>query len=218
MILPHHGRWPKVHETAFVAPSADVIGEVEIGSHSSVWFQCVIRGDVNWIKIGSRTNIQDHSMLHVTRRKSPLTIGDEVTVGHRATLHGCTIGNRVLVGMGAIILDDAVIGDDCIVGAGALVTKGTKVPPGSLVMGAPAKVARPLKPEELKFLPESAANYVGDAMEYYRYVPGAKRHGLDHSDLEQVEGFQNEETGELETGFHPGHIEHTEDPGNEDKS
>ena len=86
------------------------------------------------------------------------------------------------------------------------------------LMGAPAKVARPLKPEELKFLPESAANYVGDAMEYYRYVPGAKRHGLDHSDLEQVEGFQNEETGELETGFHPGHIEHTEDPGNEDKS
>src|SRR3954471_9839357 len=134
MILPHHGVWPAIHETAFVAPSADVIGEVEIGAHSSVWFQVVIRGDVNWIKVGTRTNIQDHSMLHVTRRKSPLKIGDEVTVGHRVTLHGCTVGNRVLLGMGAILLDDCEIGDDCIIGAGALVTKGTKIPSGSLAM------------------------------------------------------------------------------------
>lgn len=187
MILPHHGKWPQIHETAFVAPSADIVGEVAIGSHSSVWFQCVVRGDVHSIRIGQRTNIQDHSMLHVTRKKSPLTIGDEVTVGHRATLHGCTIGNRVLVGMGAIILDDAEIGDDCVVGAGALVTKGTKVPAGSLVMGVPAKVARELKPEEREFLPQSAANYVGDAMEYYRYVHGPTRLGEDRSDLESFE-------------------------------
>src|SRR6476620_7212679 len=128
MILPYRKTWPRIHETAFVAPSADIIGDVEIGAHSSVWFQCVIRGDVNTIRIGSRTNIQDHSMLHVTRKTSPLKIGNEVTVGHRATLHGCTVGNRVLVGMGAIILDDAEIGDDCVVGAGALVTKGVVVP------------------------------------------------------------------------------------------
>lgn len=191
MILPHHGKWPQVSETAFVATSADVIGEVEIGTHSSIWFQCVVRGDVNWIKIGSRTNIQDHSMLHVTRKKSPLTIGDEVTVGHRATLHGCTVGNRVLIGMGAIILDDAEIGDDCIIGAGALVTKGTKVPSGSLVIGAPAKVTRPLRPEELAFLPQSAAHYVNDAMEYYRYVHGPAKLGADHSDLGDLEGFED---------------------------
>jgi len=184
MILPHHGKWPKIHETAFVAPSADVIGEVEIGSQSSVWFQCVIRGDVHSIQIGNRTNIQDHSMLHVTRKQSALRIGDEVTVGHRATLHGCTVGNRVLIGMGAIILDDAVIGDDCIVGAGALVTKGTKVPSGSLVMGAPAKVVRALKPEELVFLPKSAENYVGDSTEYRGYVRGPARLGESNEDLE----------------------------------
>jgi carbonic anhydrase/acetyltransferase-like protein (isoleucine patch superfamily) len=185
VILPHHGHWPEIHETAFVAPSADVIGEVKIGAHSSVWFQTVIRGDVNWIKIGSRTNIQDHSMLHVTRRKSPLTIGDEVTVGHRVTLHGCTVGNRVLLGMGAILLDDCVIGDDCIIGAGALVTKGTQIPAGSLAIGSPAKVVRPLKPEEVAFLKQSAENYVGDSVEYRSMgVRGPAKLGQDHADLE----------------------------------
>jgi carbonic anhydrase/acetyltransferase-like protein (isoleucine patch superfamily) len=166
LILPHHGCTPQLAPDVFVAPSADIIGEVTIGAQSSVWFQVVIRGDVNWIKIGSRTNIQDHSMLHVTRRKSPLTIGDEVTVGHRVTLHGCTVGNRVLLGMGAIVLDDAVIGDDCIIGAGALVTQKMQVPPGSLVFGSPAKIIRPLKEEELAFLKVSAQNYVGDSEEY----------------------------------------------------
>ena len=187
MILPHHGKWPQIHETAWIAPSADVIGEVQIGELSSVWFQVVIRGDVNWIKIGSRTNVQDHTMLHVTRRKSPLTIGDDVTIGHRVTLHGCTVGNRVLLGMGSIVLDDAQIGDDCIVGAGALVTKGTIVPPGSLVVGAPAKVTRPLKPEEVAFLKESANNYVGDSREYQSYVRGPVVHGRDNQDLETFE-------------------------------
>ncbi len=187
MILPHHGKWPVIHETAWIAPSADLIGEVEIGAHSSIWFQVVVRGDVNPIKIGARTNIQDHSLLHVTRRVSPLNIGDEVTVGHRATLHGCTIGNRVLVGMGAIVLDDAVIGDDCIVGAGALVTKGTVVPAGSLVVGAPAKVTRMLKPEELEFLKKSAANYVADSSEYRAYVQGPKQLGQNDQDLQEFE-------------------------------
>lgn len=182
MILPHHGVWPKIHETAFVAPSADIIGEVELGESSSVWFQVVVRGDVNTIKIGARTNIQDHSMLHVTRRTSPLVVGDEVTVGHRVTLHGCTLKNRILVGMGAIIMDDAVIEDDCIIGAGALVTKGTHVPARSLVIGSPAKVVRELKPEEIEFLKKSAANYVGDAAQYRSYVLGARKMGHQESE------------------------------------
>jgi len=195
MILPHHGRWPKIHETAFVAPSCDLIGEVEIGSHSSVWFQCVVRGDVNWIKIGARTNIQDGSVLHVTRKASPLTIGDEVTVGHSVTLHGCTLGNRILVGMGSVILDDAEIGDDCVIGAGALITKGVKVPPKSLVMGVPAKVTRGLDAEEIAFLKRSADHYVKDAGEYYQYVRGPVRLGEDHADLENnvIEAYGEED-------------------------
>ena len=184
MILPYRGGWPKIHETVFLAPSVDVIGDVEIGDHSSVWFQCVIRGDVNWIKIGKRTNIQDHSMLHVTRVTSPLRIGDEVTVGHRVTLHGCTIGNRVLIGMGAIILDDAEIGDDCIIGAGALVTKKMQIPAGSLVYGSPAQVIRPLNETELAFLKKSAENYVQDAKNYYGSIPGPTRLGASQSDLD----------------------------------
>ena len=184
MILPFRGIWPKIHETAFVVPSADIIGDVEIGDQSSVWFQVVIRGDVNFIRIGNRTNIQDHSMLHVTRVKSPLRIGDEVTIGHRVTLHGCTLGNRILVGMGSIILDDAEIGDECLIGAGTLITQKIKIPPRSLVMGSPGKVIRPLKKQELAFLSKSAANYVGDSTEYRSYTPGPKRMGSDNVDLE----------------------------------
>lgn len=188
MIIPHHGKWPSIHETAWIAPSADVIGEVEIGAESSIWFQVVVRGDVNWIKIGARTNIQDLTMLHVTRAKigggAPLTIGDDVTVGHRAMIHGCTVGNRVLVGMGATLMDHCKIGDDCIVAAGALVTQGFEAPSGSLILGAPAKVARPLKPEELAFLKQSAANYVADSREYQSFLPSPGRVGDDRSDLE----------------------------------
>lgn len=166
LILPHHGKWPEIDPTAFVAPSADIIGEVKIGAESSVWFQCVVRGDVESITIGKRTNIQDLTMLHVDRRDCPLVIGDEVTVGHKVTLHGCTIGNRVLVGMDAVVMNKAAIGDDSIVAAGALVTEGKVFPPKSLIIGSPAKVARELKPEELAFLTKSANNYVGDSREY----------------------------------------------------
>jgi carbonic anhydrase/acetyltransferase-like protein (isoleucine patch superfamily) len=190
MIFPHHGIWPRIHETAFIAPSADVVGDVVIGDNSSVWFQVVIRGDVNSVHIGNRTNIQDHSCLHVTRKVSPLKIGDECTLGHRSTVHGCTIGNRVLVGMGAIVLDDAEIGDDCIIAAGAVVTKGTKVPSGSLVMGMPAKVSRPLKDAELAFLKKSASNYVGDIAEYKSYVRGPRRMGDNNDDLETDVDFE----------------------------
>lgn len=175
MIYPFKKIWPKIHETAFIAPSADIIGDVVIGEYSSVWFQVVIRGDVNDIRIGNRTNIQDHSMLHVTRKTSPLRIGDEVTIGHRVMVHGCTVGDRILIGMGAILMDDCVIGDDCIIGAGALVTKGFQVPAGSVVFGSPSKVIRPINEQERAFLKKSAENYVGDAHEYYSYMRGPKR-------------------------------------------
>lgn len=150
---------PVIPADVFIAPSADVIGDVEIGVESSVWFGAVIRGDVHYIRIGARTNIQDLSMLHVTRKTHPLVIGNEVTVGHHVTLHGCTVKDRVLVGMGAVILDGARIGEDCIIGAGALVTQGMEIPPGSLAFGNPARVKRLLTVEEKAFLPESARQY-----------------------------------------------------------
>lgn len=171
MILSHHGKNPLLGKSVFIAPSADVIGEVDIGSHSSVWFQVVIRGDVNWIKIGERTNIQDQSVLHVTRKRFPLKVGNEVTVGHRVMLHGCTVGNRVLVGMSATLMDGCEIGDECIVAAGALVTEGKKFPPRTLILGSPARAVRTLTSEELEFLPKSAENYVQDAQEYLRNTP-----------------------------------------------
>jgi carbonic anhydrase/acetyltransferase-like protein (isoleucine patch superfamily) len=187
MIYPHHGVFPKIHETAFIAPSADVIGEVSIGESSSIWFQVVIRGDVNTIDIGARTNIQDHSMLHVTRDRAPLKIGDDVTVGHRVLLHGCTIGSRVLIGMGAIIMDHAVIEDDVVIGAGSLVTQGMRIPSGVLAFGVPAKVIRPLKPEELEFLKQSAQNYVKDSIEYRKELLPPKKWGSEKIDQLLVE-------------------------------
>ena len=187
MILPHHGKWPVIHETAFVAPSADIVGEVSIGTESSIWFQCVVRGDVNTIQIGNRTNIQDKSMLHVTRETAPLVIGDEVTVGHSVTLHGCKIRNRCLIGMGAVILDHADIGEESMVGAGSLVTKGKIFPPRSLIMGSPAKAVRPLNEQELAYLKKSADNYVRDATEYRTYVRGPVRLGSNPHDLETID-------------------------------
>jgi len=167
MILSFNGITPHIAANAYIAPSADIIGDVDIGEESSVWFGTVIRGDVHFIRIGRRTSIQDISMLHVTRKTHPLIIGDEVTVGHHVTLHGCTIGNRILIGMGAIILDGAEVGDGAMVGAGALVTERMKVPPGVLALGMPAKVIRSLTEPETAFLSKSAQNYV-DLGEIYR--------------------------------------------------
>lgn len=159
MIYPFRGITPKIHATAFKTRSSEIIGDVEIGADCSIWFNVVIRGDVHWIKIGDGTNVQDGSILHVTHKKSPLSIGKNVTIGHLAMLHGCTIKDFVLVGMKAVVMDDAEIGEESIIGAGALVTQGTKIPPRSLVLGSPAKVIRPLKEEEIKFLHQSAENY-----------------------------------------------------------
>jgi carbonic anhydrase/acetyltransferase-like protein (isoleucine patch superfamily) len=166
MILPYKGILPKLHETVYVEESARVIGDVEIGADSSLWFNAVVRGDVNYIRIGERTNVQDNSTLHVTKETFPLILGDDITVGHNVVLHGCVIEDRCLMGMGAIVLDGAFIGADSIIAAGALVTEGMKVPPGSLVMGLPGRVVRILTPDEAVRNLRSAANYVGYARDY----------------------------------------------------
>lgn len=169
MLMPYKGISPKIHPTAFIVDSASVIGDVEIGEHSSVWFHTVIRGDVHHIRIGSSTNVQDNSTLHVTKDTYPLIIGDDITIGHNVVLHGCTIKDRCLIGMGAIILDNAEIGEDSIVGAGSLVTEGMKVPPGSLVLGLPGKVVRALRPEEKERIKRSAQNYIEYSRNYLQY-------------------------------------------------
>jgi gamma-carbonic anhydrase len=156
---------PKLAPSVFVARSADVIGAVSIDEHSSVWFQTVVRADINEIVVGRRTNIQDGCILHVAD-DYPVRIGDDVTCGHRAVIHACHIGDRVLVGMGTIILDGADIGSDSIIGAHTLVTKGAKIPPGSLVLGSPGKVIRSLRAEEIAALPRMAAKYVAVATAY----------------------------------------------------
>ena len=166
MIHAYKESRPVIDASALIVDSAQVIGDVVIGEESSVWFNAVIRGDVNHIRIGKRTNIQDGSVLHVARKKHPLVIGDEVTVGHGVILHACTIGSRCLIGMGAIVMDASEVGDDCIVGAGALVTPNTHIPPRSLALGSPARVVRSLTEEELRSVRESAANYVADIESY----------------------------------------------------
>jgi carbonic anhydrase/acetyltransferase-like protein (isoleucine patch superfamily) len=157
---------PRVHPTAFVDGTAQVIGDVEIGLHSSVWMQAVIRGDVNSIRIGQRTNVQDGTVVHVMHGDHPTVIGDDVTIGHGAIVHGCTVGNRVLVGMGAIVLNGAQISEDCIIAAGTVVTEGMAVPRRSMVMGVPGKVRRPLTDAEVAAILESAANYVRYKQDY----------------------------------------------------
>ena len=160
MILTLNNRSPQLAPDAFVAPDAWVIGDVEIAAESSVFFLSVIRGDILPIRIGARTNIQEHSMLHTSGGRAPTVVGDDVTIGHRAIVHGCTIGDRCLIGMGAIILDETVIEDECIIGAGALVPEGKRIPARSMVLGVPGKVIRSLTPEEVAMLPQSASRYV----------------------------------------------------------
>jgi carbonic anhydrase/acetyltransferase-like protein (isoleucine patch superfamily) len=166
MLRPYRGRLPVVHSTAYVDASAQVIGDVEIGADSSVWMNAVVRGDVNTIRIGQRSNVQDGTVVHVMHETHPTRIGDDVTIGHAAIVHGCTIGNRVLIGMGATVLNGAVIGDDTIVAAGTLVTEGAVIPPRSLVMGSPGKVRRTLSDEDVASILEYAANYVRYKRDY----------------------------------------------------
>lgn len=165
MILKFKEFYPEIHPTAWIAPSADLIGNIDIGEDSSVWFGCVIRSDVNEVKIGKRTNIQDLSCIH-TDTNTKTILGDNVTIGHKVMLHGCKIGDNCLIGMSATILDDAEIGEGSIVGANSLVTSGKKFPPRSLIMGSPAKVVKELSEEEVQKLIDHAGHYVEYKNEY----------------------------------------------------
>lgn len=160
VLITARGHTPKISENVFVADGAKIIGDVRIGSGSSVWFNTTLRGDVMPIVIGAETNIQDGSVLHGTFGKYACEVGDRVTIGHSVILHGCKVGSRTLVGMGSILMDGVEIGEQSIVGAGSLVTEGNSFPPKSLIMGRPAKLIRPLKEEEIKFLEQSADNYL----------------------------------------------------------
>ena len=160
MILEHKGVTPQLDVSVFLAPSACVIGDVQIGEKSSLWFNVVVRGDVNFIRIGKRTNIQDGSVVHVTRNTNPTIIGDGVSVGHSVTLHGCTVHDGCLVGIGAIVLDGAVIGASSLVAAGSLVAPGTQIPPRSLVMGSPGRVKRMLTDDECQKIHSIAEHYI----------------------------------------------------------
>ena len=161
--LQHH---PKLHETSWVHASASVIGEVELGRDVSIWPGAVLRGDMGPIRIGDGSNIQDQSVLHMTGGLSVTTIGERVTVGHRALLHGCTIGDDCLVGMGAILLDNCVIPDDSMVGAGSLVTGGRTFPPGQLILGSPARAVRPLNDKDREWIRTSWQHYVDTKRHY----------------------------------------------------
>jgi carbonic anhydrase/acetyltransferase-like protein (isoleucine patch superfamily) len=176
MVRSYRGRWPQVAASAYIDAAAVVIGDVTIGEHASVWPGVVARGDVHWIRIGARTNIQDGSILHVMTDLYPLSIGDGVTVGHAAIVHGCTIESRVLIGMGAILLNNARIGAGSIIAAGTLVTEGTIVPPGSLFMGHPGKFRRALTPQDLEDIDAYSARYVALA-ETYRSEAAAAAKG-----------------------------------------
>jgi len=159
MILKFKEFYPKIDSTAWIAPSADIIGNVVIGENSSVWFQCVIRSDVNEVIIGKNTNVQDLSMIH-TDTHTKTILGDNVTIGHKVMLHGCTVEDNCLIGMSATILDNAVIGEGSIVGANSLVTQGKKFPPRSLILGSPAKVVKELTQEDVDELIAHAGRYV----------------------------------------------------------
>jgi carbonic anhydrase/acetyltransferase-like protein (isoleucine patch superfamily) len=166
MLRSHRGRTPRVHPTAYIDSSAQVIGDVEIGEESSVWMAVVIRGDVNRIRIGRRSNVQDGTVVHVMKDTHATTIGDDVTIGHAAVIHGCTVEDRCLIGMGTILLNGARIGAGSIVAAGTLVVEGMEVPPQSLVMGSPGRVKRALTDAEIAGIQVLADRYVAYRLDY----------------------------------------------------
>ena len=166
MIHAYRGVVPKVHLSAWIADSADVIGDVELGEESSVWFSTVIRGDVNFVRVGRGTNIQDGTVIHVNRNGTPTILEDYVTVGHAARLHGCHVKSNCLVGIGAVVLDGVVLEEQCVVAAGAVVSPGTLVPRGSLLMGTPVRVKRQVTEKDRELIYRSAKGYIGLAAEY----------------------------------------------------
>ncbi len=162
-LFPYQGIWPVLADGAVILPGSRVIGAVSIGCDSSVWYNAVVRADVQTVTIGKRSNVQDGCVLHVTHDTGPLLIGDDVTIGHAAVLHACSIGNRVLIGMNATVLDGAILEDDCMVAAGAVLRPGTRVPRGYLAAGVPAKVVRALTELEISDLAAGPLRYVGYA-------------------------------------------------------
>jgi carbonic anhydrase/acetyltransferase-like protein (isoleucine patch superfamily) len=168
LILPFDGRVPRLHAGVWVAPGAVVVGDVELGPDASVWYGCVLRGDVHAIRVGARTNLQDLCVVHVTAGRFPAEIGAEVTVGHRAVVHGCTVHDGALIGIGALVLDGAEVGEGALVGAGALVTPGTRVAPYTLVVGAPARPVRLLTDAERADQRERTLRYVETARAHAR--------------------------------------------------
>jgi carbonic anhydrase/acetyltransferase-like protein (isoleucine patch superfamily) len=166
VIVSFRGNTPRLGRDVYLAPGAMVIGDVEVGDEASVWFNAVVRGDVERIRIGARTNIQDNATIHVTHDTWPTIVGAAVTVAHGAVVHGCQIGDGSLIGNGAIVMDDVVIGAECLVAAGALVTPGARIPPRSCVLGNPARVVRPVRAAEVERFRETARNYVAWAAEY----------------------------------------------------
>jgi gamma-carbonic anhydrase len=182
-IRAYRGKFPRIAPSAYIDPSAVIIGDVVIGQDASVWPMCVVRGDVHYIRLGNRSNIQDGSVLHVMKDQYPLILGDEVTVGHSVTLHGCTIEGHALIGMRATILNGAVIGKNCIIAAGTLITERTVIPEGSIVMGSPGKVKRALSEKELASIEQYAVRYAG-YREIYRREAEERGERIDWSGLE----------------------------------
>jgi carbonic anhydrase/acetyltransferase-like protein (isoleucine patch superfamily) len=166
LILPYQGKSPVIHDTVWLAPTAVVTGDTEIGAESSIWFGTVVRGDVNWIRIGKQVNLQDGVICHVTIAKAPLTLEDQVSVGHAAVVHGCTLKRGCLIGIGARVLDHAVVSEQSLVAAGSVVLENTIIPPGELWAGVPAKKKRDLSPEEQQGLLDTAARYVHYRLHY----------------------------------------------------
>ena len=168
LVLPFGGATPVLHPGVYLAPTSVVIGDVELGDDTSVWFQTVVRGDVHRIRVGRRSNLQDLVVVHVTYQTGPTTIGDDVTVGHGAVIHAATIGDRCLIGMRAVVLDGARIGDDSIVGAGALVPPGMELPPGSVALGVPAKIVRKVTDADRAMIRELGRRYLEYTVPGYR--------------------------------------------------
>lgn len=176
-LVPVGGRWPRLGAEVWLAPGARLVGEVTLGDRVSVWYNAVVRGDINSVTVGDDTNIQDNAVLHVAHGSACLRIGARVTIGHGAIVHGCTVGDEVLVGMGSIIMDGAVLGDGAIIAAGAVVNPGMVVPPGMVAMGVPARVVREVRPEEREAAGPRATSYVGWAEANRRGVEEAARLG-----------------------------------------
>lgn len=183
-IRAYRGKFPQIAASAYIDPAAVIIGDVTIGEESSIWPLTVVRGDVHHIRIGRRTNVQDGCVLHVMKDQYPLVVGDEVTVGHSVTLHGCVIHSRCLIGMRATILNGAVVGENCIIAAGTLITERTVIPSGSLVMGAPGKVKRQVTAEDIESIGQYAERYAA-YKEIYRTEAAARGERVDWSRLQE---------------------------------